>query len=66
MIGSPAVKGRNFLVLTPVPDRQRIKRIPPGKVQESGSLIGRFFGSTFPDGARGIARGIQAIGVEID
>jgi hypothetical protein len=25
-----------------------------GKVQESGSLIARLFGRTFPDGARGI------------
>ena len=30
-----------------------------GKVQESGILIGKFFGGTFPDGAQGI----QTIGV---
>jgi DMSO/TMAO reductase YedYZ molybdopterin-dependent catalytic subunit len=32
-----------------------------GKIQESGSLVGRLFGRTFPDGARGI----QTIGVRI-
>jgi hypothetical protein len=32
-----------------------------GKVQESGSLIGRLFGRAFPDAARGL----QTIGVAI-